>query len=206
MPIIKSLSVTQMNVLSTAARRPDHMVLPPPAARHARGAAQRQLLSALLKAALAEELPVSDDALCWKRNANGECLGLRLTKAGLAAVPSPKTRQGQKSRRPSMKAPDAAARRSERIEPGATPQPGETKRAAGIESSPLGQAALPKGKLGQVLSTISSEAGATVAELVSLTGWQSHSARAALTGLRQRGFAVRLIERQGRKAYRLAAH
>jgi DNA-binding IclR family transcriptional regulator len=52
---------------------------------------------------------------------------------------------------------------------------------------------------------VATEAGATLAELVALTGWQPHTARAALTGLRQRGFAVRLSERGGRKAYRIAA-
>jgi hypothetical protein len=50
---------------------------------------------------------------------------------------------------------------------------------------------------------LSGSTGATLAELISLTGWQAHTARSALTGLRRRGFAVQLSEQQGRKAYRL---
>ena len=34
-------------------------------------------------------------------------------------------------------------------------------------------------------------------------GWQPHTARAALTRLRQRGFMVHLREAEGRKAYHL---
>jgi hypothetical protein len=34
-------------------------------------------------------------------------------------------------------------------------------------------------------------------------GWLPHTTRAALTGLRKRGFPVSLIERDGRKAYQL---
>jgi Protein of unknown function (DUF3489)/PaaX-like protein len=61
----------------------------------------------------------------------------------------------------------------------------------------------PAGKLGEVLTAVAAEPGATLVELVSLTGWQPHTARAALTRLRQRGFKVRLHEGEGRKAYHL---
>jgi uncharacterized protein DUF3489 len=62
----------------------------------------------------------------------------------------------------------------------------------------------PAGKLGEVLTAVAAAPGATLVELVSLTGWQPHTARAALTRLRQRGFKVRLGEAEGRKAYYLA--
>jgi DNA-binding MarR family transcriptional regulator len=61
----------------------------------------------------------------------------------------------------------------------------------------------PAGKLGEVLTAIAAEPGATLGELVSLTGWQPHTARAALTRLRQRGFKVHLHEDEGRRAYHL---
>jgi hypothetical protein len=61
----------------------------------------------------------------------------------------------------------------------------------------------PAGKLGQVLTAVAAEPGVTLVELVSLTGWQPHTARAALTRLRQRGFKVHLREAEGRKAYHL---
>jgi hypothetical protein len=61
----------------------------------------------------------------------------------------------------------------------------------------------PAGKLGEVLTAITAEPGATLGELVSLTGWLPHTARAALTRLRQRGFKVHLHEDEGRRAYHL---
>jgi hypothetical protein len=47
-------------------------------------------------------------------------------------------------------------------------------------------------KLDQVISLLSSKTGATIDELISVTGWLPHTARAALTGLRHRGYDVRL--------------
>jgi DNA-binding transcriptional regulator PaaX len=61
----------------------------------------------------------------------------------------------------------------------------------------------PTGKLGIIMTAVSTEAGATLAELAAKTGWLPHTTRAALCRLRQRGFAVNLAERDGRKAYRL---
>ncbi len=63
----------------------------------------------------------------------------------------------------------------------------------------------PTGKLGEVLQAISAEAGATLTEITTLTGWLPHTARAAVTGLRKRGFGVALIQQGGRKTYRLTS-
>ncbi|MCB2135323.1 MAG: DUF3489 domain-containing protein [Rhodobacteraceae bacterium] len=61
----------------------------------------------------------------------------------------------------------------------------------------------PGGKLGSVLTAVERKRGATISELTEATGWQPHTARAALTRLRQRGFPAVLSEEGGRKAYRL---
>ncbi len=61
----------------------------------------------------------------------------------------------------------------------------------------------PGGKLGAVLKAVERKRGATIAELAEVTGWQPHTARAALTRLRQRGFPAVLSEEGGRRAYRL---
>jgi Protein of unknown function (DUF3489) len=47
-------------------------------------------------------------------------------------------------------------------------------------------------KLDRVIVLLSSDTGATIDELIRLTGWLPHTARAALTGLRHRGYDVRL--------------
>ncbi len=50
-------------------------------------------------------------------------------------------------------------------------------------------------KLDRVIVLLSSETGATIDEVIALTGWLPHTARAALTGLRHRGYDVRLERR-----------
>ena len=63
------------------------------------------------------------------------------------------------------------------------------------------RSASPGGKLGKLLAAIGAENGATVEELMTLTGWQKHTTRAAITRLRQRGYPLQLIKRADRKAY-----
>ena len=48
----------------------------------------------------------------------------------------------------------------------------------------------PGSKLGIVLALLEKPQGASLAKLVEVTGWLPHTTRAALTGLRKRGFSV----------------
>lgn len=61
----------------------------------------------------------------------------------------------------------------------------------------------PRGKLGDLLTAVESKTGATLNELSESLGWQPHTARAAITRLRQRGYAIALTDENGRKAYRV---
>lgn len=49
---------------------------------------------------------------------------------------------------------------------------------------------LPNGKLGALLTTISSEDGASIVELSAQLGWQQHTTRAAISRLRKSGFEI----------------
>jgi hypothetical protein len=80
--------------------------------------------------------------------------------------------------------------------------PAETKDATVIVSSePSGPASgtdaavsRPKAnsKLGIVLGLLEEPAGVSLDKLVEVTGWLPHTTRAALTGLRKRGFRIEL--------------
>jgi hypothetical protein len=185
----KSPTVAQLLVLSTAAQRPDHMVLPLPQAVRVRGGAQRSLLAALLRLELVEEVAVDAAALVWRTDDASRHLGLRLTAAGLASAGVPDGAFAAEG-------PDAA---EEQTATSCTEPPAAEVPVA----APAAQR--PTGKLGEVLRVISSEPGATLGEITTLTGWLPHTARAAVTGLRQRGFSIGLVERDGRRAYRLRA-
>jgi hypothetical protein len=60
------------------------------------------------------------------------------------------------------------------------------------EAPPSTDPARPRqgSKLGIVLELLEGPEGVTLARLVAVTGWLPHTTRAALTGLRKRGYAV----------------
>lgn len=61
----------------------------------------------------------------------------------------------------------------------------------------------PQGKLGLVLTRLTSPAGATIDELAEETGWQSHTLRAAISRLRRKGYRIEhSANADGSKAYR----
>ncbi|WP_421991349.1 DUF3489 domain-containing protein [Roseococcus sp.] len=188
----KSLTVAQLLVVTTAAQRPDRVVLPLPPTLRVRGSAQRTLLATLLKIELVEEFPIDDATLSWRADDSGQHFGLRLTAAGLAAA-------GGSS---DSVANPVASNDAEQVERGSRHSSGEG--AAGAAPATTAPRA-PAGKLGDVLRAISKDVGATLPEITTMTGWLPHTARAAVTGLRQRGFAIQLSEQQGRKAYRIGA-
>ena len=61
----------------------------------------------------------------------------------------------------------------------------------------------PGGKLGVLLAAVARPEGATLGDLTAASGWLPHTARAALTRLRQRGYDVRLADTGLRRAYHL---
>ena len=79
------------------------------------------------------------------------------------------------------------------LEPGAKAQVAPPKRSA----------ARPESKTGKVIALLRRENGAMLEELVALTGWQPHTARAALTGLKKKRYAVSTEKTEGVRRYRV---
>ena len=75
-----------------------------------------------------------------------------------------------------------------KAEPGSHPVAAIDKPNSGVALSPTS----PRGgtKIAQVIELLQRSDGAALAELVAATGWLPHTTRAALTGLRKRGYAV----------------
>jgi hypothetical protein len=87
------------------------------------------------------------------------------------------------------------------------PQGTTTESKSSDVASTTARAPRSGSKLGDVLARLSAEAGATIGELMASTGWLEHTTRAALTGLRRRGYTLSLArrERDGASVYRIAA-
>lgn len=60
-------------------------------------------------------------------------------------------------------------------------------------------------KQSQVIDLLRAEGGATLTAIVAATGWQAHTTRAALTGLRKKGHAVERASIEGATVYRIVA-
>ena len=85
--------------------------------------------------------------------------------------------------------------------------------AIGVEPGPgggnggLGEG--PSVRLGtkqaRLIELLTADGGATISALTSALGWQSHSVRAAITGLRKRGYRVERQLEDGPSFYRIEA-
>ncbi len=60
----------------------------------------------------------------------------------------------------------------------------------------------PSGKAGTILGLLRRPKGSKITELQKATGWQAHSIRAAITGLRKRGIAITRSQDDGVTVYR----
>lgn len=59
-------------------------------------------------------------------------------------------------------------------------------------------------KLGMIIDLLRRDDGATLEELCTATGWQPHSTRAVLTGLRKKGHVIDKTKREDASCYRIA--
>jgi hypothetical protein len=93
------------------------------------------------------------------------------------------------ARTPRAAAPRAAHRKARRAAHGAE-QPPIAQRVTAASTAPTTKAAI-------VIAALQRDGGATLAELMATTGWQAHSVRGFLSGLRKRGIALTRLTTPG---------
>lgn len=174
------LTDTQLIMLSAAAQRDDRCLIVP---KTLKGGAAQKVAAKLVTAGLVKEVRAKAGAPVWRRDEQGQSYALRLTAAGAKAIAV-----DENSGSDGADADDG----NEREQAVAT----EAPVAHAPPNIPLAEAAptlsTPRAgtKLAQVIELLRRDRGATLDELVASTGWLPHTTRAALTGLRKRGFAV----------------
>ena len=209
-----NLTDAQLAMLSKAAQRTDHCLTPPTGLR---GATTSSVEAKLLAAGLVKAIKATAAAPTWRRDkAAGTNVALKLTSAGLKVI-AVDEHEGE----PDLPSRDVDVREAS-VQPAARAKAKGAKLKASTERSSSGvsyrQAALavlqpsdpseptsgkgrrdgrdrsprPGTKLAEVIGLLSRGEGATIAELVTATGWLSHTTRAALTGLRNRGYSIAL--------------
>jgi hypothetical protein len=148
----------------------------------------QKLMAAMIERGFFREVRARTDMPIWRRDEKGRAWAMIITKHGKAAVAAEGDRQ-----------PDDAA--------GDPPKVAAVSEAAPSPSMRNEQSAPRQGsKLAEVIALLSRKQGVGVEELSSATGWLPHTTRAALTGLRKRGYAIgRVTSEQGGSLYRIPA-
>ncbi len=158
---------------------------PKEAAPHCLFRAEPAALCDALKAGLVREIKAKTGMEAWRRDEEtGQAYSWKLTDAGLKAIAGddrdlqsiPSTGVPQNTNEDSSKAKTAANMAAARS---ATAAPTATAPRQGT-------------KIARVIELLQRDQGAKLEELIAATGWLPHTARAALTGLRHRGYDVRL--------------
>ena len=196
------LSDKQRELLSAAAEREDRL-LP----SQLKGGAAQKFAAKLVAAGLVKEVKAKTGAPIWRRDeATEQAYALKLTAAGANAVEAHvKIESEMVGATVSAPSPDdRPARRASRARSDA-PMPVENAAQESRADQDLVGASEPSwrppragSKLDRILGMLSTDKGATLEELTDATGWLPHTARAALTGLRKRGYDVHLV-RGGRE-------
>jgi len=168
------LNDAQLVMMSAAAQREDRCLAAPD---RLKGAAVSKVSAKLVKLGLAREIRAKPGTPIWRRDEAGLAFALKLTAAGLKAI-----------------AVDEGS--EEAIEPSETaqPQPPSEAKTSGSPGDVGRQAhaAAPRdgSKLALMIDLLRRADGARIVDLSEATGWLPHTTRAALTGLRKRGYAV----------------
>jgi len=183
------LTDNQHALLQGASRREDRCVVLPSSLK---GGAAQKVAAKLIAEGLAKEIKTKAGAPIWRRDVeNDQAYSLKLSAAGAKAIAIGEEQNG-------TQAPSSPAQEYLPELMGSSETAGHTAGA--------GKAAPRKGsKLASVMALLGRPEGATIGVLMEATGWLPHTTRAAITGVRKRGYSV-VLDRsaQGASVYRIS--
>ena len=183
---MKKLSDTQLTILSAAAGRTDGNLLPLPGSL--RGGAAVKVVGALLSRGLIREKTIdgrrkADSALntIWRNHEDGRGVLLHITAAGLEALGIEAGDADEGVVSPESGSAPGAADKAVLGQTGSHP-------AVPPEAAPTARPGTRVGKAragtkqAALIAMLQRPEGATIAEIVAATNWQSHTVRGAFAG------------------------
>jgi hypothetical protein len=177
------LTDTQLMMLSAAAQRNDRCLV---AAPNLKVAAAQKIASRLIGSGLVREIRANAGAPVWRRDDDaGLSYALRLTAAGANAIAIDESSES------GLVDDDGDLRKNVALACSSSEELSAPDRSSARENgtAPRRSSSPRSGtKLGQVVELLRQDRGAGIAALIVVTGWLPHTTRAALTGLRKRGF------------------
>ncbi len=180
MPATK-LTDTQLVILSTASKAEMPLGTEAFANLKAKGAALTGVINRLIKRGLLKETRVKVSEPVWRKDASGRAKALVITADGLAAL-----------------GVEEGASEAE------TPQ-SESGNKAGAARNGADDMATPRSgtKQARLVELLNGDHGASITDLTETLGWLPHTVRAALTGLRKRGYEIERVREDKVSRYRL---
>jgi hypothetical protein len=181
MTLSAKLSDTQLAILSAASQREDRCLIAP---HMLKGGPAQKVAAKLLTAGLVREIKAKAGMEAWRRDEEtGQAYSLKLTTVGLKAI--------------AVDARDSQSMPSRSLAPNANDGASKARTTANMAAAsatvaPIATSPRQGTKIARVIELLQRDQGAKLDELVASTGWLPHTARAALTGLRHRGYDVRL--------------
>ncbi len=167
------LTDSQLIILSAASQRANRALYPLPKTIKLNKAAVTKVLKSLLRHQLIAERLASGGEEAWRIDGQTKYT-LVLTGAGLAVLDdgqSPKPAQA-KTRQPNH--------------PGSNPKSKTAPNA--VTKKVSGDT-----KLGQLIELLKRKNGATLSEAMTLTGWQAHSVRGAMSGAIKKRLGITIV-------------
>ena len=185
------LSDTQAIILNSAARREDRIALPLP--ESLRGGAAAKVVGALLAKGFLQEVDADmrKGEPVWRETGDGHGVMLVATDAGLAAI--------------GIEPEDANPAPA-----GATDAPTEQSAPDTLtetEAAPKARTPREGTKQATLIAMLRAPEGATIEEITTATGWQSHTVRGAMAGALKKKLGLEVTsERVGDRGrvYRIA--
>ena len=164
----RKLNDTQLVILSSASQRDDGFAVLPEGVR---AASVKAAVIRLTKLGFLKQVRVKRDQPHWLTDEEGRRIGLKITTAGSAAIGVGDDGKGEE-----QPAPEPKRRAKKAAEPGeAQHETGAPRRGS---------------KRAQIIALMQGGTGATLNDMIEATGWLPHTTRAALTGLRHKGYAI----------------
>jgi Protein of unknown function (DUF3489) len=184
-----NLTDSQTALVESALRREDRCFALPP---DLKGGPAQKVAAKLIAEGFAKEIKAKAGSPIWRRDAESDqSYSLKLSAAGAKAVVVGEAQSGK---------PVPASPVQESL-PGSMGSSESSDKAAEV-----GKAAPREGsKLALVIALLRRSEGATIDVLTKATGWLPHTTRAAITGVRKRGYFV-VLDRstEGASVYRLS--
>jgi Protein of unknown function (DUF3489) len=184
--IMAKLTDTQLIVLSAAAARDDGGAV---LGANMNRAAASKVGASLVARKLLKEVRTKPGMPVWRHDEGSRPISLIITRAGRDAIGVEDDAPPTETKSPN--APLAKTQAGDGV--------GRPKRSPNEEEPLDASATSPRAGTKQALVTtmLYAKGGATLGALVDATGWLPHTTRAALTGLRKRGFAIERTREEG---------